>query len=65
MNSLPGVVKSLEQLGFGADNVKEKADKKMPDDDDDDDIDLFGSDEEDDAEAERIKQERLKVIVHS
>ena len=34
MNSLPGVVKSLEQLGFGGDNVKEKADKKMPDDDD-------------------------------
>ncbi|KAM6948406.1 eukaryotic translation elongation factor 1 delta a (guanine nucleotide exchange protein) isoform 3-T3 [Aplochiton taeniatus] len=29
------------------------------DDDDDDDIDLFGSDSEDDAEAERIKQERV------
>ncbi len=27
--------------------------------DDDDDFDLFGSDEEDDAEAERIKEERL------
>jgi len=28
-------------------------------DDDDDDMDLFGSDEEDDAEAERIKAERV------
>jgi len=31
------------------------------DDDDDDEEDLFGSDSEDDAEAERIKQERLKA----
>jgi len=30
------------------------------DDDADDDFDLFGSDDEEDAEAERIKQERLK-----
>jgi elongation factor 1-beta len=31
-------------------------------DDDDDEVDLFGSDdEEDDAEAERVKQERLKA----
>ncbi|XP_070500091.1 probable elongation factor 1-beta [Chironomus tepperi] len=29
--------------------------------DDDDDVDLFGSDEEDDAEAERIKEERVKA----
>ena len=28
-------------------------------DDDDDDMDLFGSDEEEDAEAERIKEERV------
>lgn len=28
---------------------------------DDDDVDLFGSDEEEDAEAERIKEERLKA----
>lgn len=27
--------------------------------DDDDDVDLFGSDEEDDAEAERVKAERV------
>lgn len=29
--------------------------------DDDDDVDLFGSDEEDDAEAARIREERLKA----
>lgn len=29
--------------------------------DDDDDVDLFGSDEEDDAEAERVKAERVKA----
>merc|ERR1712168_1636324 len=29
------------------------------DEDDDDDVDLFGSDEEDDGEAARIKQERI------
>jgi len=29
--------------------------------DDDEDIDLFGSDEEDDAEKERVKEERLKA----
>lgn len=30
-------------------------------DDDDDDIDLFGSDEEEDAEAARVREERLKA----
>ncbi|XP_040204380.1 elongation factor 1-delta-like [Rana temporaria] len=34
--------------------------KKEEEDDDDDDIDLFGSDDEEDAEAERIREERLK-----
>lgn len=29
--------------------------------DDDDDVDLFGSDEEDDAEAEKLKEERVKA----
>uniref|UniRef100_A0A4W5KKY8 Elongation factor 1-delta n=1 Tax=Hucho hucho TaxID=62062 RepID=A0A4W5KKY8_9TELE len=32
----------------------------VKDEDDDDDMDLFGSDEEEDAEAERIKEQRLK-----
>ena len=30
-------------------------------DDDDDDVDLFGSDDEVDEEAEKLKQERLKA----
>ena len=60
MNSLPGVVKSLEQLGFGICDGKEK-DKTTQDDDDYDDIDLFGSDDEADSEAEKIKEQRLKV----
>ncbi|XP_049855935.1 elongation factor 1-beta' [Schistocerca gregaria] len=30
-------------------------------DDDDDDVDLFGSDDEEDAEAEKIREERLKA----
>ena len=60
MNSLPGVVKSLEQLGFGSCNVKEK-NKATQGADDDDDIDLFGSDDEADSEAEKIKEQRLKV----
>ena len=60
VNSLPGVIKSLEQLGFGSDSGKEKS-KKVENDEDDDDFDLFGSDEEEDAEAQRIKEERLKV----
>jgi len=36
------------------------ADKKKDEVDADDDFELFGSDEEEDAEAERVKQERLK-----
>lgn len=32
----------------------------VEEEDDDDDMDLFGSDDEEDAEAERIKEQRLK-----
>ncbi|EDW37753.1 GL16653 [Drosophila persimilis] len=47
----------LPQLAGGKPTVAAPA---MPAADDDDDVDLFGShDEEDDAEAERIKQERV------
>jgi Eukaryotic elongation factor 1 beta central acidic region len=35
--------------------------EKTVDEEDDDEVDLFGSDDEDDAEAERVKQERLKA----
>ncbi|KAG5682432.1 hypothetical protein PVAND_011785 [Polypedilum vanderplanki] len=41
----------------GASGTTAAAPKK----EDDDDVDLFGSDEEEDAEAERIKEERLKA----
>ena len=61
MNSLPGVLKSLEELGFGGNNVNKKEAGKTIEEEEDDDIDLFGSDDEVDEEAEKIKQERLKV----
>ncbi|KAK4036193.1 elongation factor 1-beta' [Daphnia magna] len=35
--------------------------KPVPADDDDDDVDLFGSDDEEDEAAEKIKQERIKA----
>ena len=57
LNDLPGVVRSLEQLGLGKSEKKEEKEEE----DDDDDVDLFGSDDEEDEEAERIRQERLKV----
>jgi len=51
----------LNNLGSGAAPVAPKAAAPAPvEEDDDDDVDLFGSDdEEDDAEAERIKAERV------
>ncbi|KAK2182991.1 hypothetical protein NP493_328g01013 [Ridgeia piscesae] len=50
--SFPGATKSLDSYG-GSTAAAAKAD------DDDDDIDLFGSDEEADAEAEKLKEERI------
>ncbi|XP_053170502.1 elongation factor 1-beta [Scomber japonicus] len=57
-SSLPGVKKPLGQYGPAglADSTQSSAPAK---EDDDDDIDLFGSDEEEDAEATRLKEERL------
>ncbi|XP_041822040.1 elongation factor 1-beta [Chelmon rostratus] len=57
-NSLPGVKKPLGQYGPAgvADTTSGSASK---DEDEDEDIDLFGSDEEDDAEAARLKEQRL------
>ncbi len=57
-SDLPGVIKSLEELGFGGDGSKKKT---TVDNDEEDDFDLFGSDDEADVEAEKIKEERLKV----
>ena len=54
--SLDSRVKSLEGTKGGSAAPPPKPAAK---DDDDDDVDLFGSDDEEDAEAERIKQERL------
>ncbi|XP_042260227.1 elongation factor 1-beta [Thunnus albacares] len=57
-SSLPGVKKPLGQYGPAgvADSTSGSAPAK---EEDDDDIDLFGSDEEEDAEATRLKEERL------
>ncbi|XP_061572224.1 elongation factor 1-beta [Cololabis saira] len=57
-SSLPGVKKPLGQYGPAgvADSTNNSAAKE---EDDDDDIDLFGSDEEEDGEAARLKEQRL------
>ena len=55
--SLPGSSTAGEAFfGSGAAAAAAPAEKK---EDDDEDIDLFGSDEEEDPEAERIKAERV------
>ncbi|XP_026185236.1 elongation factor 1-beta [Mastacembelus armatus] len=61
-NSLPGVKKPLGQ--YGPAGVADTTPSSAPaaaskDDDDDDDIDLFGSDDEEDAEAAKLKEQRL------
>ena len=53
--SLPGSSSAGEAFAAGAAAPAAKAD------DDDDDVDLFGSDDEEDEEAERIKAERVKA----
>jgi len=57
--SLPGVKKALGQYGpAGVEDTTSAGGDADAAADDDDDLDLFGSDEEDE-EAERIKEERL------
>merc|ERR1712098_834579 len=56
-NSLPGVKKPLGQ--YGPPGVADTTSGSAAKDDDDDDIDLFGSDEEEDPEAARLKEQRL------
>ncbi|XP_077462360.1 elongation factor 1-beta [Stigmatopora argus] len=59
-NSLPGVKKTLCQYGpAGVADATAPAGKKADEDEDDDDVDLFGSDDEEDAEAARLKEERV------
>ncbi|KAL5529369.1 hypothetical protein ACEPAG_5354 [Sanghuangporus baumii] len=55
--SLPGSSSAGEAFTAGASAATAPAAKA----DDDDDVDLFGSDEEEDEEAERIKAERVKA----
>lgn len=54
-SSLPGE-KSISALNKDQSNVKELEDNFA-----DDDVDLFGSDEEDDKDAAKIREERLKA----
>ncbi|OTF82012.1 hypothetical protein BLA29_013436, partial [Euroglyphus maynei] len=56
---LPGVKKSLQDFGVTGGGSAKPAAKKA--DDDDDDVDLFGSDDEVDEEAEKAREERLKA----
>uniref|UniRef100_A0A3Q3FLL5 Eukaryotic translation elongation factor 1 beta 2 n=1 Tax=Labrus bergylta TaxID=56723 RepID=A0A3Q3FLL5_9LABR len=60
IEGLPGVKKPLGQ--YGPAGVADSTSGPAPaskEDDDDDDMDLFGSDDEEDAEAARLKEERL------
>nr|XP_015813354.1 elongation factor 1-beta [Nothobranchius furzeri] len=59
-NSLPGVKKPLGQYGpAGVPDTTSGPAPAAAKDDDDDDIDLFGSDEEEDTEATKLKEQRL------
>ncbi|RVE75555.1 hypothetical protein OJAV_G00017960 [Oryzias javanicus] len=59
-NSLPGVKKPLGQYGpAGVADTTSASPAASKDEDDDDDIDLFGSDEEEDTEAAKLKEQRL------
>jgi len=60
MKELTTRVTKLESGGGGG-GPKGDAPKKQEKPADDDDVDLFGSDEEDDGEAARIKEERIKA----
>uniref|UniRef100_A0A0A9YBT1 Elongation factor 1-beta n=1 Tax=Lygus hesperus TaxID=30085 RepID=A0A0A9YBT1_LYGHE len=55
---LPGQKKAPSGFNLGA---APAGGKPAPAADDDDDVDLFGSDEEEDAEAAKVREERLKA----
>ncbi|XP_067937587.1 elongation factor 1-delta-like [Watersipora subatra] len=59
INTLEARVCALEMGNKPAEAPSKPAAAPAAEEEDDDDIDLFGSDDEEDAEAERIKQERL------
>jgi len=57
IEKFPGSRLSVEQLGYGTDVNKAAAAA----DEDDDDFELFGEDENDAAERERLKEERVRM----
>lgn len=59
--SFPGTPKSLSELGLGGSSGTTPVSEKEKDDDD---FDLFESDEEADAAAEQLKQQRLKEYAY-
>ncbi|CAL8098504.1 unnamed protein product [Calicophoron daubneyi] len=59
MKSFPGIPKSAEQLGNNQPAAKAAG---QANEDEDDEIDLFGSNSGDEAEAEKIRQERQKAL---
>lgn len=61
LKSLPGVKKAPGIFGGSDATPAAKAAPAKPAADDDDDVDLFGSDEEEDAEAAKVREERLKA----
>ncbi|GFQ75919.1 elongation factor 1-beta [Trichonephila clavata] len=62
ITSFPGVKKDISAftLASKSDSAKPNKGAAAGGGDDDDDLDLFGSDDEADNEAEKLKQERLK-----
>ncbi|GFR15145.1 elongation factor 1-beta, partial [Trichonephila clavata] len=62
ITSFPGVKKDISAftLASKSDSAKPTKGAAAGGGDDDDDLDLFGSDDEADNEAEKLKQERLK-----
>ncbi|RKF79984.1 Elongation factor 1-beta [Golovinomyces cichoracearum] len=58
-SSLPGD-SSKEYSAYGGDITETTSEPvKKPEEEDEDEVDLFGSDDEEDAEAERIRNERI------
>lgn len=58
-SALPGDASASAGLFGGASSSAPAAKAAEPAEEDDDEVDLFGSDDEDDAETERIKAERV------
>lgn len=62
--AFPGTAKNVNDYGSAsgaAASAAAPAKKEEKKKDDDDDVDLFGSDEEEDAEKARVREERLKM----